>query len=158
MLSNHFSSSYGHSYSWLVLVAMLVIGAWIRHFFNLRHAGRTVWAIPLTAGLAIAGVAVAIRPGGESGGSAVAGGVPFTRVQAIVKQRCTPCHSAHPTKVSVAPKGVVLDTPAQIAAQAALIEQVAVNTKTMPIGNATAMTQHERDLLGAWIRRGARIK
>src|SRR5438876_4644835 len=64
MLSNHFPSSYGHSYSWLILVALMVTGAWIRHFFNLRHAGRTVWAIPITAALAIAAVAVAIRPTG----------------------------------------------------------------------------------------------
>jgi uncharacterized membrane protein len=103
-------------------------------------------------------VAVAIRPGGGGNRVAVAGVVPFARVHAIVEQRCVPCHSAHPTRVSVAPKGVVLDSSAQIAAQAALIEQVAVNTKTMPIGNATGMTQHERDLLGAWIRQGARIK
>ena len=159
MLSNHFPSSYGHSYSWLVLIALMLIGAWIRHFFNLRHAGRNVWAIPVTAALAIAGVAVAIRPGGGSaGGSLGAGAVQFTRAQAIVEQRCVPCHSAHPTKVSAAPKGIVFDTPAQISAQAALIEQVAVTTKTMPIGNATGMTQAERDLLGAWIRQGAKIK
>ena len=157
MLSNHFPSSYGHSYSWLILVALMVIGAWIRHFFNLRHAGRTVWAIPVTAALAIAGVAVAIRPGG-GGGVATAGVAPFSRIRAVVEQRCVPCHSSHPTKVAVAPKGVVFDTPEQIAAQASLIERVAVTTKTMPIGNATNMTQAERDLLGAWIRHGARIK
>src|SRR5207244_12512623 len=74
MLSNHFPSTYGHSYSWLILLALMVIGAWIRHFFNLRHAGRTVWAIPVTAALAIAGVAVAIRPCG-GGGAAAAGRV-----------------------------------------------------------------------------------
>jgi uncharacterized membrane protein len=135
-----------------------VIGAWIRHFFNLRHAGRTVWAIPVTAALAIAGVAVAIRPSSGGGGTAVPGVVPFSRVDAIVRERCVPCHSAHPTKVSVAPKGIVFDTPAQINAQASLIENVAVTTKIMPIGNATGMTQPERDALGAWIRAGARIK
>ena len=41
MISNHFPITYGHSYSWLILVALLVIGAWVRHFFNLRHTGRT---------------------------------------------------------------------------------------------------------------------
>ena len=40
----------------------------------------------------------------------------------------------------------------------ALIEQLAVATKVMPIGNATGMTQAERDELGAWIRAGAKIK
>ena len=33
------------------LVVLMVIGAWIRHFFNLRHAGRNVWWIPVTAAL-----------------------------------------------------------------------------------------------------------
>ncbi|MGZ4361107.1 MAG: urate hydroxylase PuuD [Gaiellaceae bacterium] len=56
MLSNHFPATYGHSWSWLILVALMTIGAWIRHFFNLRHAGRTVWWIPVTAALGIAAV------------------------------------------------------------------------------------------------------
>ena len=73
MLSNHFPSAYTHSYSWLVLVALMAIGAWIRLFFNLRHAGRNVWWIPLTAALGIAAVAVAIRPTGGSGGAVAAG-------------------------------------------------------------------------------------
>jgi uncharacterized membrane protein len=157
MLSNHFPATYGHSYSWLILVALMTIGAWIRHFFNLRHAGRTVWAIPVTAALAIAGVAVAIRPQGSEGSTA-APAVPFSRARAIVEQRCVPCHSSHPTKVDFAPLGITFDTPEQIEAQASPIEQVAVTTKTMPLGNATGMTQVERDLLGAWIRQGAKIK
>jgi uncharacterized membrane protein len=159
MLSNHFPAAYTHSYSWLVLVALMAIGAWIRHFFNLRHAGRNVWWIPLTAALGIAAVAVAIRPTGGSGGTAVAAGsVSFARAEAIVEQRCVPCHSAHPTRVAAAPLGIELDTAAQIHAQAEAIKRVAVDSQLMPLGNATGMTQAERDELGAWIRAGARIK
>ena len=154
MISNHFPITYGHSYSWLILIALLVIGAWVRHFFNVRHSGRTAWWIPVTAALAIAAVAVAIRPHGSSGGTAV----PFTRAQAIVQARCVPCHSAHPTKVDIAPMGLVFDTPKQIHAQARLIEQVAVTTKVMPLGNETGMTQAERDTLGAWIQQGAETR
>jgi uncharacterized membrane protein len=154
MISNHFPITYGHSYSWLILVGLLVIGAWVRHFFNLRHTGQTAWWIPLTAALAIAVVAVAIRPHGSSGGTAV----PFSRAQAIVRQRCVPCHSAHPTKVDSAPMGLVFDTPKQIHAQASLIEQVAVRTKVMPLGNQTGMSQAERDMLGAWIEHGAKTR
>jgi uncharacterized membrane protein len=159
MLSNHFPTAYGHSYSWLVLVALMAIGAWIRHFFNLRHAGRNAWWIPLTAALGIAVVAVAIRPTGGSGGTAVtAGSVSAARAEAIVQQRCVPCHSAHPTRVSAAPLGIELDTAAQIHAQATAIRRVAVDSQLMPLGNATGMTQAERDELGAWIRAGAPIK
>jgi uncharacterized membrane protein len=154
MISNHFPITYGHSYSWLILVCLLVIGAWVRHFFNVWHTGRTAWWVPVTAAAGIAAVAIVIRPGGSSGGAAV----PFTRAQAIVEERCVPCHSAHPTKVNSAPMGIVFDTPKQIAAQARLIEQVAVNTKVMPLGNQTGMTQAERDTLGAWIRQGAKTR
>jgi uncharacterized membrane protein len=154
MISNHFPITYGHSYSWLILVALLVIGAWVRHFFNVRHTGRTAWWIPVTAALAIAGLAVAIRPHSSSGGTAV----PFTRAQAIVQARCVPCHSAHPTKVDSAPMGIVFDSPKQISAQADLIRQVAVQTKVMPLGNETGMTQAERDTLGAWIDQGAKTR
>ena len=160
MLSNHFPATYGHSWSWLVLVALMSIGAWIRHFFNLRHAGRTVWWIPVTAALGIAVVAVAIRPDEGGSGSEPAGtaAVPFARAQSIVQARCVPCHSAQPTKVDAAPLGIVFDTLEQIHAQASLIERVAVSSKTMPLGNATGMTQAERNELGAWIRQGAKIK
>jgi uncharacterized membrane protein len=157
MLSNHFPSAYGHSYSWLVLVALMATGAWIRHFFNLRHAGRTVWWIPVTAALAIAAVAVAIRPGGSSGGG-VAATVSFSQARTIVQERCVPCHSSHPTKVAAAPLGITFDTAQQMHAQADAIERVAVASTVMPLGNATGMTQAERDLLGAWIRQGAKIK
>jgi len=158
MLSNHFPSAYSHSYSWLVLVALMAIGAWIRVFLNLRHAGQNVWWIPLTAALGIAAVAVAIRPTGGSGGAAVAGSVSAARAESIVQQRCVPCHSAHPTRVAAAPQGIEFDTAAQIHAQAAAIKRVAVDSHLMPLGNATGMTQAERDELGAWIRAGAPIK
>ncbi len=155
MLSNHFPFTYGHSYSWLILVALLVIGAWVRHFFNLRHLGRTVWAIPISAAIAIAVLAILIRPQNESAAGTPA--VPFARVVRIVDQRCTACHSQQPTKVSTAPLGIKLDTPQEIKAQASAIEQQAVQTKTMPLGNVTGMTQAERALLGRWIAQGARI-
>ena len=155
MLSNHFPFTYGHSYAWLILVVLLVIGAWIRHFFNLRHAGRTVWAIPASAAIAIAVLAILIRPQTESAGGTAA--VPFTQVKGIVEQRCTACHSANPTKVDTAPLGIELDTPAEIRARGDAIRQQAVDTHSMPLGNVTGMTQAERDLVGRWIAQGAKI-
>jgi uncharacterized membrane protein len=155
MLSNHFPFTYGHSYSWLILVVLLVIGAWVRHFFNLRHMGRTVWAIPVSAAIAIAVLAILIRPHNESAAGTPI--VPFAQVARIVDQRCTACHSLHPTKVDTAPRGIKLDTPSEVKAQAAAIQQQAVQTQAMPLGNVTGMTQPERDLLGRWIAQGARI-
>ena len=155
MISNHFPFTYGRSYAWLILVVLLVIGAWVRHFFNLRHAGRTVWAIPVTAALAIALLAILIRPQGES--SAGTPPVAFAQVARIVEERCAACHSDRPTRVDEAPKDVKLDTPREIKAQAEAIEQQTVQTRAMPLGNVTAMTQAERELLGRWIDQGAKI-
>jgi uncharacterized membrane protein len=155
MLSNHFPFTYGHSHSWLILVVLLVIGAWVRHFFNLRHLGRTVWAIPITAAIAIAVLAILIRPQNEVATGAAT--VQFAQVARVIEQRCAACHSLHPTKVAAAPRGIKLDTPEEIKAQASAIEQQAVQTRAMPLGNVTGMTQAERDLLGRWIAQGARI-
>jgi uncharacterized membrane protein len=45
MISNHFSSTYGDRWNWLVLAGLALVGAGVRHFFNLRNKGRTVWWI-----------------------------------------------------------------------------------------------------------------
>jgi uncharacterized membrane protein len=155
MLSNHFPFTYGHSYAWLILVVLLVIGAWVRHFFNLRHMGRTAWWIPASAAVAIAVLAILIRPQNESAAGTAT--VPFAQVASIVERRCAACHSDHPTKVDAAPRGIKLDTAEEIKAEAQAIEQQAVQTKAMPLGNVTGMTQAERDVLARWIAQGAKI-
>ncbi len=149
MLGDHFAFAYGHDDGWLVLVCLMLVGAWIRLFFNLRHAGRTVWWIPTTAAVALAAIAVWIRPP-DAGSSTEGPAVTFAQVAPIVEQRCASCHAG-----ASAPKGVRLETPEEIAAQAAAIERVAVLTKVMPLGNATGMTDEERELLGRWVRQGA---
>jgi uncharacterized membrane protein len=155
MLAGHFPFTYGHDHAWAILVCLMVIGAWIRHYFNNRHAGRTLWWIPLTAAAGIAAVAVWIRPASPAP-AANAAPVAYAQVRPIVASRCAACHSAHPTLVAAAPLGIVLDTAAQIHAQAARIKAVAVDTHVMPLGNATHMTEAERMLLAAWIDQGAK--
>jgi uncharacterized membrane protein len=159
MLSNHFPMTYGHPAGWLILLVLMGLGAWVRHFFNLRHQGRVVWAIPASAAAGVAALAVVIAPRGAPE-PAIAQAVSFSQVQAIVSQRCVPCHSSTPTNaaVSAAPKGIMFDTPQQIEARTADIYQQAVVTRNMPLGNATGMTQPERDMLGAWIQEGAPLR
>jgi uncharacterized membrane protein len=61
MLSNHSPFTYGHENGWLVLVALMAIGALTRHYFNLRHRGLNVWPILGVAGAALLAVALLIR-------------------------------------------------------------------------------------------------
>jgi uncharacterized membrane protein len=151
MISVHFAFTYEDEHAWLVLVVLVLIGAWIRQFFNLRHAGRNVWWIPATALLGAVALAVAIRP--DEGGGTPARDVSDAEATAIVQQRCAPCHSQSPTQegYEAAPAGVVLDTRRQIADQADAIREQAVRTDAMPLGNVTGMTAQEREALGAWL-------
>jgi uncharacterized membrane protein len=153
MISNHYPMTWGHPHAWLVLVAILLLAAFVRHFFNLRHKGRTVWAIPVTAAIGTALLAIAIAPARP----AIVDVPAFDEVQAIVAARCAGCHAERPTQTgfAVAPKGVLLDSPERIRANAGKIHAQAVATKAMPIGNLTAMTDPERAKLGAWIAAGA---
>jgi uncharacterized membrane protein len=156
MISVHFPTAYAHAHAWAILVALMLIGAWVRHFFNLRHDGRTVWWIPATAAAAVIALAVAIEPD-ETAAPAAAVRVSFAQVRGIIATRCVECHSAHPSNSAfdTAPAGVKFDTPAEIAARADAIEEQAVRTKAMPLGNVTGMTEQERGVLAAWIDAGA---
>jgi len=156
MISNHYPVTFGQPHAWLVLVAILLLAAYVRHFFNLRHRGRTAWAIPVTAALATLALAIAIAPHKPDAAQSYT----FSGVQRIVAIRCAPCHAETPAQpgFSVAPKGLLLETASQIAANAQKINDQAVVTRAMPIGNLTQMTDTERAILAAWIAAGAPVQ
>jgi uncharacterized membrane protein len=152
MLSNHFPFTYGHTHAWLILVALMTLGAWLRHYFNLRHLGRNAWWIPASAAAGLIALAVLMQP--TSSSSNASGPVPsFATVQAIVANRCAPCHSMRPTEpgYSSPPAGIAFDTATEIRDDATLIGSLAVDTEAMPLGNVTGMTQAERDTLARWL-------
>ena len=39
MISNHYPMTFGHEFSWVIIVLMFVQGAFIRHYFNLTNSG-----------------------------------------------------------------------------------------------------------------------
>ncbi len=170
MISNHYAMTYSHAYSWALLGAIIAAGVLIRHFFNLRHHGRTAWGFP-AAGVAIllaVAIVIAPRPAAQAAPSAQAGvsgeehaaavaAPDFGRVQAIINQRCVSCHSATPTQpgFATAPAGIMLNTPELIHQNATKVNQQAVVLKAMPIGNMTNITPEERAEIGAWFAAGA---
>jgi uncharacterized membrane protein len=157
MISGHYPMAYESRFGWLVLVAVGIAGVMMRYFFILTHeryGARLVWALPIGACAIVAGAAFAIAPRATS----VAASVSFAQVAPIFARRCAVCHSAHPSEpgFAAAPNGVLLDTQTHIVANAPRVEQEAVQTHAMPLGNVTGMTQQERDEIGAWIAQGAK--
>jgi len=164
MISSHYAGTYGHEYNWLILIAMFVIGAMARHWFNLRNAGsKAIWPVPVAA-LGFIALAYVASPYFASPGSASADAdaepVTFAQAYEIILNRCVSCHAEKPSDENFdkAPKNVRFDTPRQIKNEAARIRAVSVLTKTMPLGNQTKMTVAERVLLGRWIADGAEIE
>ena len=62
MLAGHFAFAYGAGRAWLVLIAIMLLGVLSRVFFNLRHQGRTIWALPVVGVVAVLLLAWAIKP------------------------------------------------------------------------------------------------
>ena len=161
MISSHYPSTFGHEHAWAVLIVVFIAGALVRHWFNLRNAGRSrIWPIPASVVLILV-VMYATLPGGTmTAEDEDADPVTFAEAYDIVARRCVSCHAAKPSDENFdkPPKNVVFDTAEQIRDQAPKIRAVAVLTRTMPVGNETRMTDEERHVLGRWIAEGAEIE
>jgi uncharacterized membrane protein len=165
MLSNHFPSTYGNPLNYVVLAVIVVSGALIRHFMNVRFWFRQ-WLMGAAVTVLIGGGALFYLTSRASSASApapqIASGEPvqFVAIQMVIKDRCITCHSSSPTDDTwkVAPVNVMFDTPAQVKQYSERIKQRVVVSKTMPLANKTHMTQDERDLFARWIMQGAKVE
>ena len=169
MLSNHYGMLYSHPQNWLVLVLLMLVGALVRTWFVKRHKGVDAWPllvvvvmllagliawlapqpamVPVTAAPALSAPAT---PGAASTGAtatAADGKVSFETVKAIVDARCLACHNA-----ALAPKRIQFHEPQLIEQHAAEIYQQVVVQKSMPLNNATGITDEERATLGRWFK------
>ena len=156
MISNHFPMTYGDAGNWWLLLGICMAGALARHYFNLKHQGRhKQWILPAAAMAMVALAFVSRPPAPEDTGPKVE----FAQAYGIMEARCMPCHVSNPTfpGMKAPPLGIAYDTPEQIKALSEKIAKVAVHSKTMPLANATQMTDEERDILGRWIAQGAEI-
>jgi uncharacterized membrane protein len=155
MLSNHYGFLYTHRLNWLVLVLMMFAGAAIRQFFVMRHG----WKLGRNrhpAGYALAGVAVIaatavwLTPQPSEAAKTPAAEANYAAVRKVLEQRCYQCHGAQ-----VQMKNVRLDSPQALKQHAQAVYQQAVVARTMPLNNATQITDGERALIGQWFQAGA---
>ena len=154
MISGHYAGLYGHEWNWVLLLLISVAGALVRVWFVQRHKGNQN-PLVLAAGLVVLAITALVslpRPQADIGPPAS-----FAEVQPIFKERCQSCHAAKPTQEGFAapPKGVILETPEELRARAAIINQQVWVTRVMPPGNMTHMTDAERRLIARWFKGGA---
>ncbi|HMQ30465.1 MAG TPA: urate hydroxylase PuuD [Chloroflexaceae bacterium] len=160
MISNHYPSAFASGLNWLILAVLMVASALVRHGMNVRFTTRR-W-LPATFGAGLVGLVAAwalmARP--WEARPAAAGPVSFAEVQAVMDRRCATCHAVAPTDPLFAapPGGVVLTTPEQLRAYADRIRVQVVETRAMPLGNRTGMTDEERALVARWLDAGAPLE
>jgi len=164
MLSNHYPLIFATEYNWLIASLVFLMGVTIRHWFNTKHArrGNPHWTWGVTAVLFLVIAWLSTAPMRVVAGETVLSGTAlrfasapgFDEVTGIVQGRCSMCHAAEPTweRMYWPPKGVVLETPAQIAHEARRIFLQAGVTHAMPPANLTYMEPQERDAIVRWFR------
>ena len=151
MISNHFPTTYGNQYNWLVLIAVSAIGILTRHYYNIRHISKALWMLP-TALFGFIMIVVATMPA-KQGVLKTADQVSTAQILPILEQRCFSCHSSKPTQPGFAtpPAGLAYDKEGVIENNADKIN-TQVMQKIMPLGNLTKMTDEERDKVNRWYR------
>lgn len=166
MLSNHYPLAFATEYNWLIAALVFLMGVTIRHFFNTMHARKSWpwWTWGLTALLFAGVVWLSLAPmAGESYDESEAAVLTpaqarlaavegFDEVQDIVLGRCSMCHAREPVweGIARAPKGVRLETVADITAEARAIVLQAGLSHAMPPANVTYIEEDERRVLRRW--------
>lgn len=166
MLSNHYPVAFATPYNWLIAALVFLMGVTIRHFFNTMHkgGGKLWWTWGLTAALFAGAVWLSTFPAGGAAEDEQAtmtqtelrfvAAPGFEQVSETVLGRCSMCHAEEPAWDGIvhAPKGVVLETPAQIAAHARDIYLQAGHSRAMPPGNVSFMEDGERRAIIDWYK------
>ena len=166
MLSNHYPLAFATDYSWIIAALVFLMGVTIRHYFNTMHrtgkGPHWTWAATVLLFIAIAWLSTANMWGRNDTAQARAPTAyeetfitteGFDDVHTIVLGRCSMCHAREPfwsDTLHWAPKGVVLDTPADIARNARAIYLQAGISHAMPPANVTHITDEERLTLSTW--------
>ena len=161
MICIHYPFLYGHPLNWLILISIICITSYARHFFNLRHRGILNYWILVRSVLAFMGLAIFITYG-DSVPHSEDRSKPQVQEQEVIsdvaalkmiKEHCHVCHAKKPTYPGfyAPPGGIVLNDR-----QSVLISLSkslsATQTKYMPLGNLTKMSDKERDDLVLWMQ------
>ena len=167
MLSNHYPLAFATEYNWIIAALVFLMGVTIRHYFNTRHAraGNPTWTWLVTALLFIAIMWLSTAPmytpleeaearplSAHEQKFAAADG--FEEAHDVVMGRCSMCHAREPVWEGIlwAPKGVLLETEADIARNARQIYLQAGVSHAMPPANVTYMEPEDRQAIIRWVR------
>ncbi|MDB2578062.1 urate hydroxylase PuuD [Tateyamaria sp.] len=159
MLSNHYPLAFASEWNWVIASLVFLMGVTIRHWFNTHHArkGNPHWTWAVTLLIFIAIVWLSVAPAAQREAVVIARFAEakgFTDVHDIVLGRCSMCHAAEPVWSGLlwAPRGVALETEADLTRHARAVYLQAGISHAMPPANLSYMQEDERAAIVAWYR------
>jgi len=167
MLSNHYPLAFATEWNWVIAALVFLMGVTIRHYFNSMHAraGKPTWTWAVTALLFLAIIWLSTTGQRETLDDAEARALTpyetrmvaadgFEAAHEVVMGRCAMCHAREPfwDGIAVAPKGVLLETPADLARNARDVYLQAGVSHAMPPANITYMEPEDRAAIVRWYR------
>lgn len=158
MISNHYPLIYATKYSWIIISIILIIGALIRHFFNIKHTGAKppYWVcVPI---IILGSIIFYISDLGKPKLNNVKNTATLIELipektlvsaQEIIVSKCSMCHAKEPLweNMKNAPKLVNLETPTDIINNIDNIYKQSVLSYAMPPGNISFLEDNERSLI-----------
>ena len=158
MISNHYPLIYATKYSWIIISIILIIGALIRHFFNIKHTGAKppYWVcVPI---IILGSIIFYISDLGKPKLNNVKNTATLIELipektlvsaQEIIVSKCSMCHAKEPLweNMKNAPKLVNLETPIDIINNIDNIYKQSVLSYAMPPGNISFLEENERSLI-----------
>ena len=153
MVSGHYPMLSAHPQTWLIVAFIIVGGACLRHALVSHEVGEPfsgyAWTLPVVLVALFAAIWLTSPQERDTSGLDVSD----VEVMAIVQKHCVACHAANPKNegFDAPPKDVVLENVDQLRRHSKQVVQFSVQTRAMPLGNETGMTDEERSQLGAWI-------
>lgn len=158
MISIHYPLIYATKYSWIIISIILIIGALIRHFFNVKHTGAKppYWVcVPI---IILGSIIFYISDLGKPKLNNVKNTATLIEIipektlvsaQEIIVSKCSMCHAKEPLweNMKNAPKLVNLETPTDIINNIDNIYKQSVLSYAMPPGNISFLEENERSLI-----------
>ena len=173
MLSNHYPLAFATEHAWIIASLIFLTGVTIRHYFNTMHATGSgphwTWAVTVILMILIAWLSVTPLYGSLAEDEArvltpyeqkFTSADGFEQAYSVVTGNCSMCHAREPVFSETMlwpPKGVILETEADVARHAEAIFLHAGASHAMPPPNAiSTMTDENRATIVAWYRSATR--
>jgi len=161
MISNHYPVIYATKFSWIIISLIIIVGALIRHYFNIKHTGKKppywIWlpiSIIILLSIYITELGKPKLLNDKKMSATIINQIPKNLILAseeIIISKCSMCHAKEPLweNLHIPPKMVILETKEDIIKHIDGIYSQVVASYAMPPGNVTFIESSERQTLNS---------